>query len=556
MHNHPITQHARWLLPLLLVISLAIPAGNALLPASLRSVSEAAPAQQTSSLSWEMVKDAPGVFWYTVDFPTPNVGYAIGGADWNVNGGSGPVTFGKTTDGGRTWTTKVISGPNRFMRGLTCKDANTCWIAGSSNPRIWRTVNGGDTWTQANLVYPYASWLWSAGYTGNGTTVLAGPTGYFADVPPGSAPNRLANFMRSTDGQNFTNVIADQAGLVQWDFACPDPGICYSASKERAYRTANDGVTWTKYNVPFAIGTRYYGIECASTNTCWLAGAKNDSLASIIVMTQSGGASWSPSNIVATVGSRPRLWDIAMVDAQHGYAVGCTNTATDASEACVNGGQGLLLRTTDGINWQEIPAPSSADLMDVYAFSMDEVIVLDWSGKIWRGTGAPTPTPTSTSTPTATNTPTATPTRTPTATPTHTPTATPTHTPSPTPTPSVGQITGNVFADANGNDYPDPGEPGLAGAVMLLQAGDVTVNTATSDANGDFMFGDVAPNVYVLRQQQAPAGYALSSNVMVFAVAANTTWQVRVPQSMTTPTPPSTCSCSYLPALDRNFSQR
>ncbi len=87
---------------------------------------------------------------------------------------------------------------------------------------------------------------------------------------------------------------------------------------------------------------------------------------------------------------------------------------------------------------------------------MDEVIVIDWSGKIWRGVGAPTPTPTPTNTPTATATPTSTPTHTPTATPTHTPTATPTA------TPSTANILGIAFADANGNDYQDAGEPGLA----------------------------------------------------------------------------------------------
>ena len=40
--------------------------------------------------------------------------------------------------------------------------------------------------------------------------------------------------------------------------------------------------------------------------------------------------------------------------------------------------------------------------MDVKVISMDEVILLDWSGKIWRGVGegAPTPTPTATPSPT------------------------------------------------------------------------------------------------------------------------------------------------------------
>jgi hypothetical protein len=372
--------------------------------------------------------------------------------------------------------------------------------------------------------------------------VLVGPTGYFDDVP-----NRAANFMRSTNGQNFTNIIADRAGLVQWDFACPAPGICYTASKERAYRTGNDGVTWTRHLVSFANNTRYYGIECTDVNTCWLAGARFDSLASTIVRTDNGGANWAPSNIIASVGTRPRFWDISMVDSQRGYAVGCTNTpANDLSETCT--GQGLLLRTTDGVTWQEIPSPTTADIMDVHAFSMDEVILIDWSGKIWRGTGAPTPTPTSTNTPTPTATPTSTPTLTPTATPTHTPTATPTS------TPSTGAIQGIAFADANGNDYYDAGEQGLAGAVIGLQVAGTPVATAISAADGSFAFTGVAPNIYTVRGLQAPAGHGLSTAVMTFRVQANTTWEVFMPHPVGEPTPtPQPCFCTYLPGVEASF---
>ena len=541
-------QNGRWLLPLILVAVLVLPASAALLPSSNSPERLAAPAFQTGDLIWTQVKDSPGVHWYTLDFPTPDVGYAIGGPDWNVNNGIGPSTLAKTTDGGLTWTTSAVPNTDRFMRGLTCKDANTCWIAGASSPRIQRTTNGGNSWSQANLVYPYASWFWSAGFTGNGNTVMIGPTGYFSDEP-----NRLANFMRSTDGVNFTNVIVDQAGLVQWDFSCPDPGVCYSASKERTYKTTNDGANWTKYVATVALGTRFYGVECSDANTCWLTGAKNDSLSTAIVRTQNGGNSWSPTNIVASVGNRPRFWDAWMVDSQHGFAVGCSDTPADLSETCT--GQGLLLRTTDGFTWTEIPAPTTADLMDVYALSMDEVIVIDWSGKIWRGSGAPTPTPTSTSTPT--NTPTRTP----------TPTATATNTPTPTATPSTGAITGLAFYDQNGNQFPDSGEPGLPGAVLVLKQGNTVVATQTSNGSGNVAFNGVAPGVYTLMEQSAPPGYDSSSNLTTLRINANTSTELffahglppivtPTPTATATATPVPSCFCGYVPGLQKNFTER
>jgi hypothetical protein len=93
-----------------------------------------------------------------------------------------------------------------------------------------------------------------------------------------------------------------------------------------------------------------------------------------------------------------------MVDSQHGYAVGCTNAPDGVLETCT--GQGLLLRTDDGVTWQQVVLPTNADVMDLHVHSMDDVVIADWSGKIWRGiAGAPTPTPTPTNTPSPTPTP-------------------------------------------------------------------------------------------------------------------------------------------------------
>jgi predicted acyl esterase len=95
-------------------------------------------------------------------------------------------------------------------------------------------------------------------------------------------------------------------------------------------------------------------------------------------------------------------------------------------------------------------------------------------------TDTPTAAPTDTPTDTPTSTPTATPTSTPSATPTDTPTATPTNTPLPTFAAhgSVGQV---YVTDA------DPGS-----ALQLLDANDQIVQTGTADADGSFVFRNVA----------------------------------------------------------------
>lgn len=532
-----VLQRARWLLPVVVVVGLLI----ALLPLMSTPISQAAPnAQGGATLTWTKVLDQPGVFWYSVFFPTDQVGYASGGPDWNVTE-NGPVTVGKTTNGGATWTTSVapVDGTSRLMPGLACKDAQTCLLAGGSFPRLLRTTNGGANWTSINS--PYGGYHWSAAYTGQGNTALAGTTGH----NPSQTPDRWGSWIRATDGVNFNLVPSpDQATLVQWDIECPAPGICYSASVQRAYYSNNDGASWVVRTVPANIATRFYGLSCINETTCWMSGNRQR-----IVYTFDRGVTWQAANVQPALGGFPLFWDVQMLDSQHGYAVGCTNTGVENSTNCL--GEGMIYRTDDGLNWYRIPnpAPNTANLMDLHVNSMDDITVVEWTGKIWRGTGAPTPTPTATHT--------ATPTATPTSTPTNTPTAAPTHTPSPTPTatPSTASINGIAFADANGNDYPDAGEPGLAGAVVGLIDATTTISRTTA-ADGSFVFDDVAPGIYTVRSLQAPAGHGMGTAVTTFRVEANTTWDLFMPHPVGEPTPtPQSCYCTFLPQVEASFPQ-
>jgi photosystem II stability/assembly factor-like uncharacterized protein len=546
-------RRARWLLPVVVIAALL----TALLPLIAAPATQAAPDRQGGvNLTWTNVLNRPDVFWYTVFFPSSQVGYALGGPDWNVTE-TGPITVAKTTNGGATWTPSVVTfdGTSRITRGLACQNNDTCILAGGSSPRILRTTNGGTDWTGINS--PHAGFLWSAAYTGQGNTALAGTTGHNA-----AFPDRSGSWVRAANGVSFSLIPSpDQVNIVQWDIDCPAPGICYSASVGRAYYSNNDGASWVVRTVPSAISTRFYGLSCINETTCWMSGNRQR-----ILYTTDRGVTWQPANVQPALGGFPLFWDIKMLDSQRGYAVGCTNTGAENVTNCV--GEGMIYRTDNGVDWYRIPnpAPTTASLMDLHVHSMDDIIVLESAGstgRIWRGSGAPTATPTATSTHTPTNTPTATatPTRTstPTATPTHTPTptVTPTHTPTPTATPSTATIQGIAFADANGNDYPDSGEPGVAGAVIGLQIGSTTVMSATTGANGAFLFGGVAPNIYTVRGLQAPPGHGLSTGVKTFEVIANTTWKLYMPHPVGEPTPtPQSCYCSFVPAVEASFPQR
>ena len=81
----------------------------------------------------------------------------------------------------------------------------------------------------------------------------------------------------------------------------------------------------------------------------------------------------------------------------------------------------------------------------------------------------------------------------------------------------LGTITGQVFADYNGNGVQDPKEPGLAGQTVYLDlnddgkldAGDVSTQT---NAGGAFSLIDVEPGSYTLREV-IPAGWTPTAPV-------------------------------------------
>lgn len=556
MQPSRITKIGRWLLPVLLIAALAVPVSAAIGTHSPGAAPAAAPLAQSGDLTWNLVANQPGVYWYTVYFPTPTVGYALGGPDWNVNDGIGPAYLGKTVDGGTTWAVTQIPNTNRFMRGLVCTDANNCWISGASTNRIMFTTNGGASWQNGIIANnAWNGWLWSAGWTGTGTTILTGTTGYCPDGDPDpNCPNRKANILRSSDGTLFFPEAADDPReFVVYDFSCPEAGTCYAAAKQTAFFSSDNGNTWYRKVLPIG---RYFGIWCTSASTCWEVGGSNGGANDgvfYIYRTVDGGASWLQQSAVPLGSGRVRFYNVHMADSSRGYAVGCTNAPDPILEVCM--GQGIIARTTDGFNWQQVqgpppPANGTGDIMDLWVHNMDDVIVVDFAGRIFRGSGVPTPTPS----PTNTNTPTSTPTRTPThtATPTRTPTATPTS----TPTPSVGLVQGVAFFDQNGDLLQNNGEPGLAGAVMALKQGATTVSTATSNGNGAFAFGDIAPGTYTLVEQAAPEGYDLSASQTTLVVPANTTWSLFIPHNLYTPPTPTPTPvvyyCGYVPLVQKS----
>jgi len=263
MHVSTITRGRR--IPALLAITLiAILLLSTVLtlasPAAAQTGGQPAAALAADTYTFKAVLKQPNTIWRNIEFPSRNVGYAIGGPDWSA---SGTVYVAKTTDGGLTWTPKLFDGTTGYMRGLECTTDDKCWMVGRY-ARIYRTTNGGVNWTQLSS-NGYVGWTYSVANTMNGDGTVVGLTCGATTSNPDDP-----GFLQSDNGVNFTNAYAPNCA-VKYDIICPSSGVCFSAARRgRVYKSFDNGKNWSVHNT--GIDQTLLGIDCANPYACWAVG--------------------------------------------------------------------------------------------------------------------------------------------------------------------------------------------------------------------------------------------------------------------------------------------
>ncbi len=511
-----------------------------------------------NSNGWERVFAAPAYpngapfHFYGMTFVNRQVGFAYGGDEWT--GSAGPGRIYRTRDGGKTWTLVLSSGGWKI--GMACADEQNCW-AGGKQGRVDRTTDGGDNWTQVRTYTwvgmgdtppnpqptptPFVAWIRSAGITTDGSTVLFGAT-----------DNTI---LRSTDGENFYNYWPPlNWWIAAWSVTCPTANICYAGQINRLIlKSTNAGVKW---EMPAYVGPPENHDHCLTAEF--------------------------PNPDPSEAGVQRRYYGLSFLDEKYGWAVGSCGSlfrtvngalgwqaqngnispqtqfrrvqALSRTSAIAVGGtepnpqdpslatQAVIYITADGVNWSPVAAPVTDELHGLAAFA-DATFIADWAGNIWRRDGALAPI-TATQTPTATSPVTETPT--PTATETATATATPTETATPTATatatPAVGRIEVTAYEDANGNGAREAGEPLLPGAHFdLYRAGEV-VGSGVTGGDGRVTFADLPPASYVVVETEPPAGYTRVLGQIALALTAGQTASFDWPHRLMTATPTATPS--------------
>jgi photosystem II stability/assembly factor-like uncharacterized protein len=228
------------------------------------------------------------------------------------------ATWARTTDGGRTWRSQIMSGRDSLQfRDLHAIDANRAWLMAAGNGEksgIFQTRDGGATWSPVFI-------------------------------------NR--------DSSAFYDCMAF------WD---DEHGFAYSdAVKGRMpiVRTEN-GRDWTVSTIPAQDGEGGF----AASGTCALATAAGDTWIGTgagpfprVLRSSDRGRTWADTRVPLVGGSGAGITGLAFRDRLHGVAVGgvISGTATGPRAA----------RTSDGgATWTLIPDPAISGAVYGAAYGM------------------------------------------------------------------------------------------------------------------------------------------------------------------------------------------
>ena len=232
-------------------------------------------------------------------FPAPNpAANSISVVDANnlwvcCDATGGAARIYKSTNGGTTWTLANTGLPAVNLYGLSALDINTCFV-GDVNGDLWKTVNGGSTWTKV---------LDLTGSFCNGVHMFNSTYGVYIGDPTGSG--QPYQFRVTNDGGNTWNlaptapVAGNEFGVINaWDctdtnhFWMGSANLQASATTAKLYKTSTGFFgTFSFANVSGNGGTAglYYQAVAFTDNNNGIIGSNGSNLRK----TTDGGVTWS-----------------------------------------------------------------------------------------------------------------------------------------------------------------------------------------------------------------------------------------------------------------------
>jgi photosystem II stability/assembly factor-like uncharacterized protein len=245
--------------------------------------------------TWTQV-DSGASELFGVSCTSPSLCTAVGSV---VSGGTRGQIAIETTDAGRTWVgARVPSYVVSFLH-VACVGHDVCLATGQAQqdgfpagvglPAVFRTTNGGQSWTQKTIEVEHFGAISNLDCFRSGSCIVVG-------VMPGSA--KATAISTKNAGRRWASVHIPSTVLELPDVVCLSQSRCVAITEQVRQRklvgvplSTNDFQRWTMGSV--SPSTASMGdVSCITVDTCF-ASAEEPEVGNVLLHTNDGGKRWT-----------------------------------------------------------------------------------------------------------------------------------------------------------------------------------------------------------------------------------------------------------------------
>ena len=226
-----------------------------------------------------------------------------------------------TNDGGDTWIFDSIPAPGQpNISNVSAVDANTCfytfidnWVNGS----IWKTTDGGATWTQKTTTQFQGGFadFYHAFNAGEGVAVGDPNGGYFEIYRTTDGGDSWVR----TDQSNIPSPLASEFGNTD-GFSAIGNSIWFATNKGRCYKSTDQGQHWSVNDVTNGVSGTFNVAFSNQLEGVFYDQANFGATVTYFYRTSDGGSTWTidslpPGNFQPHVSAVNGLWGGFVVSA-------------------------------------------------------------------------------------------------------------------------------------------------------------------------------------------------------------------------------------------------